>query len=122
MRPSLDRVAKLDQGRSHVLSHIPPPPVASSPFEVVRRSCLQQDGLPFADALTAEQMARACEAEGVSFGDDPEAVYTPPSTPWAMLSQALFTSAQRSCRGGGGGARGRLLRPAAVPLPQAATG
>ena len=74
------------------------PPVASSPFGIVRRSCLQQDGLPFADALTAEQMAQTFEAEGVSFGDDPEAVYTPPSTLWAMLSQALFTGAQRSCR------------------------
>ena len=74
------------------------PPVASSPFDIVRRSCLQQDGRPFADALTAEQMAQACEAEGVSFGDDPQAVYTPPITLWAMLSQALFTGAQRSCR------------------------
>ena len=74
------------------------PPVASSPFGIVRRSCLQQDGLPFADALTAEQMAQAFEAEGVSFGLDPQAVYTPPITLWAMLSQALFTGAQRSCR------------------------
>ena len=45
------------------------PPVAPSPFEIVRRSCLQQDGLPFADALTPEQMEQAFDAEGVSFGD-----------------------------------------------------
>ena len=75
------------------------PPVASSPFDIVRRSCLQQDGLPFADALTPEQIAQAFEAEGVSFGDgDPRTVYTRAITLWAMLSQALFTGAERACR------------------------
>ena len=75
------------------------PPVAPSPFDIVRRSCLQQDGLPFADALTAEQIAQAFAAEGVAFGDgDPRAVYTRAITLWAMLSQALFTGAERACR------------------------
>ena len=74
-------------------------PVASSPFEIVRRSFLQQDGLPFADALTPQQIEQAFQAEGVALGDDdPQTVYTRAVTLWALLSQALFTGPQRSCR------------------------
>ena len=67
-------------------------------FDLVRRSLLQAPGLPFADALSAEQIQHAFDAEGVDFGDDDDkAVYTPPVTLWAMLSQMLFTAEQRSC-------------------------
>jgi hypothetical protein len=72
---------------------------------------LQDDGLPFGDALTAEQIQQAFDDEGVSFGeaDDSanptatstggdEIVYTPAVTLWAILSQALFTDVLRSCR------------------------
>ena len=59
---------------------------------------LQAPGLPFADALSAEQIQHAFDAEEVDFGnDDDKAVYTPPVTLWAMLSQMLFTGEQRSC-------------------------
>jgi len=75
---------------------------------------LQDEGLPFADALTPEQMQQAFDEAGVSFGevgrdandheanaipqaDDDGVVYTPAVTLWAMLSQALFTDLQRSC-------------------------
>lgn len=72
-------------------------------FELVRRSCLQAEGLPFAEALTADEMQAAFDAEGVSFGEraDDSAeglVYTPAITLWALLSQMLFTGEQRSCR------------------------
>ena len=43
-------------------------------FELVRKSLLQGDDLPFQDALTVEQMRLAFEAEGVSFGEDDESV------------------------------------------------
>src|SRR4051812_44364384 len=67
-------------------------------FDLVRRSLLQAPGLPFADALSAEQIRHAFDAEDVHFGDDDDqAVYTPPVTLWAMLSQMLFTAEQRSC-------------------------
>ena len=67
-------------------------------FDLVRRSLLQAPGLPFADALSAEQIQHAFDAEEVDFGnDDDKAVYTPPVTLWAMLSQMLFTGEQRSC-------------------------
>ena len=85
---------------------------AERSFELVRQSLLQADGLPFADALTAEQMQQAFDDEGISFGeddretnvssanaeDDDGIVYTPAVILWAMLSQALFTGVQRSCR------------------------
>jgi len=87
---------------------------AERSFELVRRSLLQGEGLPFADALTAEQMQRAFDEEGVSFGrddhdanvasaraasaDDDGIVYTSAIMLWAMLSQSLFTGVQRSCR------------------------
>ena len=98
---------------------------ADRSFELVRQSLLQGDGLPFADALTVGQIQQAFDAEGVSFGDagcDTSATTTSASstnaasegspsdeddggivstrgvTLWAMLSQALFTDVQRSCR------------------------
>lgn len=74
-------------------------------IELVRQSLLQRDGLPFADALTTEQIQQAFEAEGVSFGENEDdapnnngIVYTMGVTLWAMLSQALFTDVQRACR------------------------
>src|SRR4051794_25987335 len=67
-------------------------------FDLVRRSLLQAPGLPFADALSAEQIQHAFDAEDVHFGDDlDQAVYTPPVTRWAMLSPMPFTAEQRSC-------------------------
>ena len=67
MRPFLDAACKLDQGGSHVFT--PKGGGADRSFALVRRSLLQGDGLPFAEALTAEQIQRAFAAEGVSFGD-----------------------------------------------------
>jgi hypothetical protein len=68
-------------------------------FELVRRSFLQQPGLPFADALSEERVEQALIDENISFGDEEpgEVVYTPAITLWAFLSQMLFTGAQRSC-------------------------
>jgi putative transposase len=68
-------------------------------FDLVRRSFLQQPGLPFADALSEERLEQALIDEDISFGDEQpdEVVYTPAITLWAFLSQMLFTGAQRSC-------------------------
>jgi Transposase DDE domain len=69
-------------------------------FDLVRRSLLQADGLPFAEALSVDQMRQAFDDEGVCFGEDEDnddIVYTPAITLWAMLSQMLFTEEQRSC-------------------------
>lgn len=76
--------------------------VASRSFELVRQSLLQSERLPFTNALTAEHIQQACDDEGVAFGDPDgrgnPAVYTPAIVLWAMLSQALFTGEERSCR------------------------
>jgi putative transposase len=68
-------------------------------FELVRRSFLQQPGLPFADALSEKKLEQALIDEDISFGDEQpgEVIYTPAVTLWAFLSQMLFTGAQRSC-------------------------
>jgi hypothetical protein len=75
--------------------------MASSAFQLVRDSLLQSQSLPFSDVLTAQHIEQAFEQEGVSFaregGCGNEPVYTPAVTLWAMLSQALFTTEQRSC-------------------------
>jgi len=78
-------------------------------FELVRQSLLQDESLPFSDALTTEHIEEAFATEGVSFGETPfpvgstssnevGIVYTMGVTLWAMLSQALFTDLQRACR------------------------
>ena len=67
------------------------------PFRLVLTSFLQRPGLPFAGALSEESIQTAFEDEGVRFGDDEDAVYTPAITVWAFLSQVLFKDEQRSC-------------------------
>ena len=64
VRPALVRAAKLDQGGSHVFSHIAAG--LHRRFDLVRRSLLQAPGLPFADALSAEQIQHAFDAEDVA--------------------------------------------------------
>jgi len=87
------------------MSFTPSPGIVDRSFELVRQSLLQSDSLPFADALTTEQIQEAFKAESVSFGDNEDdasnsdgIVYTMGVTLWAMLSQALFTDVQRACR------------------------
>ena len=73
--------------------------VGSTPrrFRLLLTSFLQRPGLPFADALPEEAIQKAFDQEGVSFGNDEDAVYTPAITLWAFLSQVLFKEEHRSC-------------------------
>ena len=69
-------------------------------FRLVLASFLQRDGLPFANVLPETEIQRAFEEAGVASwsGDEEEdAVYTPPVTLWAFLSQMLHKAEQRSC-------------------------
>ena len=69
-------------------------------FRLVLASFLQSDGLPFGNVLPEEQIERAFEEEGFALWADHEeedAVYTPPVTLWAFLSQMLHKAEQRSC-------------------------
>ena len=89
------------------MSFTRPGGIVDRSFDLVRQSLLQDDSLPFANALTTEHIAEAFAAEGVSFGEAPVTakadvddgiVYTMGVTLWAMLSQAIFTGIDRSCR------------------------
>ncbi len=68
-------------------------------FRLVFTSFLNHPSLPFADAVTEQTIEEAFDQEGVSFGEDEDAVYTPAITLWAFLSQVLFKGEQRSCVG-----------------------
>ena len=64
-------------------------------FATVLRSFASDDGLPFGDVLTEQDIQDACDAEGVHFGHGADDVYTPAVTLWAFLAQCL--SASKSC-------------------------
>ena len=69
-------------------------------FRLVLSSFLENDGLPFGHVLPEKEIEQAFEEEGVAIGADEEeedAVYTPPVTLWAFLSQMLHKGEQRSC-------------------------
>lgn len=66
-------------------------------FRLVLDSLLQSPGLPFADALSEEAIQTAFQEEGVTFGTEDDAVYTPAVTLWTFLSQMLHKGEQRSC-------------------------
>ena len=66
-------------------------------FRVVQQSFLQRDDLAFADVLSEQDIQAAFDAEGVTFAQEPDDVYTPSVTLWAFLSQAVFKAEHRSC-------------------------
>jgi putative transposase len=66
-----------------------------SRFTTFLHSYAQDDGLPFASALTEEQIQQAASAEGVAFGADADCAFTPAVTLWAFVGQYL--AGARSC-------------------------
>jgi len=64
-------------------------------FASVLRSFAHDPDRAVRQALPAAVLERFAAEEGVSFGQQPNAVYTPPVTVWAFLSQCL--SASKSC-------------------------
>lgn len=75
----------------HPLSQLP------SRFRLTLSSFMQSDGLAFADVLPEEAIQQAFAEEDAGFGQDEDAIYTPPLTLWAFLSQVLFKEESRSC-------------------------
>jgi putative transposase len=73
-----------------------PPASSCRSFEAALAPFLCDDGLPFADVLTATQVRHACDAEEVHFGSSERSVYNPAVILWAFLSQVLGTD--KSCR------------------------
>ena len=66
-------------------------------FRLVPSSFLQHDGLPFTDVLDERRFQEAFDEHQAPFAQDEDAVYTPPITLWAFLSQVLCKDEQRSC-------------------------
>ena len=66
-------------------------------FRLILASFLQRPDLPFADVLPEDAIKKAFNDEKATFADDEDALYTPPVTLWAFLSQVLFKDEHRSC-------------------------
>ena len=84
-----------DQGRS-----MPSYNDAARPrtqFSILYRSLLQSDELPLRFLVSDRRIAEMFAEEGIAFGQDDDAVYTPAITLWGLLSQVLFKEEQRSC-------------------------
>jgi len=69
----------------------------TSQFDDVLAPFCQADGLPFAEVLTADTIARAFNDEQVSFGQKAHSFWTPALTLWTFLSQVL-DGGSKSCR------------------------
>jgi hypothetical protein len=70
----------------------------ASSFSIFQRSMMQSEQLPLAEAIDDQRFQSVFEKHDVSFGGDPDTVYTPAITLWALISQALFSSEHRSCK------------------------
>ena len=69
-------------------------------FAFIKRSFLQQDGLPFADWLSEETVRKIHRDASLPMPDsqaDQAIVYTTAVTLWAFLLQVLHAKEQRSC-------------------------
>jgi len=71
------------------------PRALGSRFTALLHSYAQDDGLPFASALTEDDIQRAAVAEGVAFALADNDVYTPAITLWGFIGQVL--AGHKSC-------------------------
>jgi len=72
-------------------------PAPRTQFSILYRSLLQSDELPLRSLISDERIAQIFAEDGISFGQDDDAVYTPAITLWGLLSQVFFKEEQRSC-------------------------
>jgi putative transposase len=72
------------------------PRTDAPPFDHTLAPFFAQEGLPFAEVLTAADIAQAFADEQVSFGQTAHSFWTPALTLWTFLSQVL--SGIKSCR------------------------
>jgi len=63
----------------------------------MRRSLIQSTQVPFESLISDERVQTIFDEEGLAFGQQAGAVFTPGVTLWAMLSQMLYTGVHRSC-------------------------
>ncbi len=58
---------------------------------------MQSNDCPLRSLLSDQRIAEVLKEEGIVFGEDEDAVYTPVITLWGLLSQVFFKDEQRSC-------------------------
>ena len=58
---------------------------------------LQSDELPLAEVIDGDQWQAVFDQHQIEFGNEPDAIYTPALTLWALISQAFFKAEMRSC-------------------------
>ncbi len=59
---------------------------------------MQSDSLPLTEAIDDERVRDVFAKHNVNFGSDPDTIYTPAITLWALVCQALFSAEHRSCK------------------------
>ena len=80
------------------MSFKPPARFGAPSFSIFRRSMMQSDQTPLTDAFSNQRFEGVFEKRHFDFGSDPDAIYTPAITHWALISQALFSGEHRSCK------------------------
>jgi putative transposase len=73
-----------------------PPSSATTSLQASLAPFFSDDGLPFADVLTAQDVQDACADEGISCQGAAHSIFNPALVLWAWLSQVLGTD--KSCR------------------------
>jgi hypothetical protein len=59
---------------------------------------LQNDSLPLTDVIDDQRWQQIFDKHDIDFGNDPDAIYTPAITLWALISQVFFSGEHRSCK------------------------
>lgn len=72
--------------------------VNAASFSLFKRSMLQDASLPLSDVINDQRWQQVFNKHDIDFGNDPDAIYTPAITLWALISQVFFAGEQRSCK------------------------
>ncbi len=72
--------------------------VNTASFSLFKRSMMQDASLPLSDVINDQRWQQVFDKHDIDFGNDPDDVYTPAITLWALISQVFFAGEQRSCK------------------------
>lgn len=72
--------------------------VNAASFSLFKRSMLQDASLPLSDVINDQRWQQVFNKHDIDFGSDPDVIYTPAITLWALISQVFFSGEQRSCK------------------------
>jgi hypothetical protein len=72
--------------------------VNAASFSLFKQSMLQDSSLPLTDVINDQRWQQVFDEHEIDFGNDPDTMYTPAITLWALVSQVFFSGEQRSCK------------------------